>query len=87
MEYEKTILDPCCGSRMIWFDRSCPMAVFGDNRSERHLVTDRSHGNKEGTRSIIISPDLNMDFRALPFSDGSFRREAWVDRTISQAQL
>jgi hypothetical protein len=25
----KTILDPCCGGRMFWFDANHPNAVFG----------------------------------------------------------
>lgn len=41
---EKMILDPCCGSRMMWFDRESPCVVFGDNRSETLVVSDRSHG-------------------------------------------
>ncbi|MFI7931290.1 SAM-dependent methyltransferase, partial [Acinetobacter baumannii] len=24
------ILDPCCGSRMMWFDRNNPNVVYGD---------------------------------------------------------
>jgi ribonucleoside-diphosphate reductase alpha chain len=29
-----TVLDPCCGSRMMWFDKEDPRVVFGDRRSE-----------------------------------------------------
>lgn len=68
----KTILDPCCGGRMFWFDRSHPNAVFGDARSESIIVTDRSH-DPEGTRTLNIEPDILMDFRDLPYPDGSFK--------------
>lgn len=73
----KPILDPCCGSRMMWFDRQNPDVVFGDQRSEIITVTDRSHGNASGVRSIDISPDTLMDFRALPFPDGAFKLVAF----------
>lgn len=28
------ILDPCCGSRMMWFDRQHPAVIYGDRRAE-----------------------------------------------------
>lgn len=65
-------LDPCCGSRMMWFDRQDPRVVFGDCRAESLSVTDRSHGRVNGRRTITIAPDTILDFRALPFPDGSF---------------
>jgi len=67
------VLDPCCGSRMMWFDRADPRCLFGDVRSESITVTDRSHGNVNGTRTLNVEPDTMMDFRALPFADASFR--------------
>lgn len=60
----KRVLDPCCGSRMMWFDRKHPDAVFGDQRSESHVLCDG--------RKLHIKPDALMDFRALPFADNSF---------------
>lgn len=67
------VLDPCCGSRMMWFDRQNPTVLFGDCRSETLTVPDRSHGRADGKRIIYVHPDMRMDFRALPFPDGSFR--------------
>lgn len=64
------VLDPCCGSRMFWFDRQDPRAVFGDIRAERHRLTDKSSSG--GARELIIAPDLQMDFRAIPFPDDTF---------------
>lgn len=69
---EARVLDPCCGSRMMWLDRRNPDVVFGDIRRETVTVTDRSHGNAAGTRTLCIEPDALMDFRALPYPDGSF---------------
>lgn len=68
----KRVLDPCCGSRMFWFDKQNPDVVFGDRRSETITVTDRSH-REDGTRTLHIEPDQLMDFRALPFADGTFK--------------
>lgn len=56
----------------MWFDRSHPGVVFGDHRNEVLTVKDCSHGNENGTRTLRIEPDTLMDFRALPFSDGTF---------------
>lgn len=50
----RRVLDVCCGSRMMWFDRQHPDAVFGDQRSETLTVTDRSHGRNDGTRTLRI---------------------------------
>ncbi len=60
-----TVLDPCCGGRMMWFNRQDQRALFGDIRSENHTLCDG--------RAFNITPDLNMDFRAMPFPDESFR--------------
>lgn len=77
MSTAKRILDPCCGSRMMWFDRGRPGVVFGDIRNETLVVPDRSHGRPDGKRTIHIHPDVTMDFRALPFPDNSFRLVAF----------
>lgn len=77
LETEKRVLDPCCGSRMMWFDREHPDALYGDKRSETLTVIDRSHGRMDGTRTLHISPDVRLDFRNLPFADGSFKLVAF----------
>jgi len=69
----KRVLDPCCGSRMFWFDRQHPDVVFGDCRYETLTVTDRSHGNASGVRTLRIEPDVLLDFRSLPYPDGTFK--------------
>lgn len=66
------ILDPCCGPRMMWADKADPRVVFGDIRREVITVTDRSHGNQSGTRTLRIEPDTLIDFRAMPFADSAF---------------
>lgn len=66
------VLDPCCGTRMMWFDKHNRDVLFGDQRSETITVTDRSHGNESGTRTLVIEPDALIDFRYLPYPDQSF---------------
>lgn len=70
------VLDPCCGSRMMWFDRGHPDVVFGDRRSETLTVTDRSH-REDGTRTLHVTPDVLLDFRDLPYPDGAFKLVAF----------
>ena len=77
MEQVKLMLDPCCGSRMMWFDSVNPDVCFGDMRNETHVLTDRSHGKLDGTRTIVIEPDSMMDFRNLPHADASFHLVAF----------
>lgn len=74
---EAQILDPCCGSRMMWADRNNPSVIFGDCRSETIVVTDRSHGKKDGTRTLKIEPDVMLDFRSLPYPDSTFKLVAF----------
>lgn len=67
---KKPVLDACCGSRMFWFDREDDRTVFVDKRRESHTLNDKSSCG--GTRELIIDPDLQADFTALPFLDESF---------------
>lgn len=64
------VLDACCGSRMFWFDKTDERAMFIDKRREKHTLLDSS--SKHGSRTLIVDPDIQADFKALPFADGSF---------------
>ena len=59
------VLDPCCGSRMFWFDRKNDDVIFGDKRSENHVLCDG--------RTLRIEPDVLLDFTELPYGDSSFK--------------
>lgn len=72
VDIKQRVLDPCSGSRMMWADRENQDVIFGDCRRETITVTDRSHGNADGTRTLRIEPDTLIDFRALPYADGTF---------------
>jgi SAM-dependent methyltransferase len=65
-----TILDVCCGSRMFWFDREHPTALYIDTRCERHTLPDAS--SRGGSRELDIAPDIIADFGSLPFPADSF---------------
>lgn len=55
---------------MFWFDRKNPDAVFVDKRRETHSLADSSSAG--GRRMLVIDPDIQADFTALPFEDESF---------------
>lgn len=61
----------------MWFDRAHPDVIFGDVRTEMLTVMDRSHGRQGGTRVLNVAPDVTLDFRALPYADGSFNLVAF----------
>ena len=58
------VLDPASGSRMFYFDKADERVLFGDIRSERHVLCDG--------RALDVNPDALMDFRDLPFEDSTF---------------
>lgn len=62
---DKLILDACCGSRMMWFDKQNPLAVFMDIRDEECTLCDG--------RNLEVHPDVVGDFRNIPFEDATFR--------------
>lgn len=65
MKNDKYILDACCGSRMFWFDKNHPNAIYMDNRE---VETELCDGRK-----LEVKPDIVGDFRQMPFKDNSFK--------------
>lgn len=61
----KKILDACCGSRMMWFNKKYPHTLYIDNRVMP--PTKQTNG-----ATIEVSPDVVMDFRNLDLLDDSF---------------
>lgn len=55
---------------MFWFDRNNPEVIFCDMRRENHQLKDSS--STGGTRTLVIDPNLQADFTALPFPDNCF---------------
>ena len=58
------VLDVTAGSRMMWFDKTDGRATFGDIRCETLTACDG--------RSIVVDPDVLLDFRHLPYPDEVF---------------
>lgn len=58
------ILDCCCGSRMMWFNKNNPLATFMDIRNEDCYLTDG--------QLVMVHPNIIGDFTAMPFPDESF---------------
>ena len=65
------VLDVCCSTRSFWFDPSDPRALYCDKRKEE--IVRKDSGSKTGFRKLIINPDYQCDFTALPFPDNTFR--------------
>lgn len=63
----KHILDATCGSRTMWFDKECPLAVYMDKREEKLEGIWADH---EG--NLSVNPDVVADFTKIPFPDFSF---------------
>ena len=61
----KRVLDACCGSRMFYFDRENPDVIFADNREVETTLCDG--------RSLLVKPDVLMDFRDMPYQDNVFK--------------
>ncbi len=68
---DKHILDATCGSRTIWFQKECPMAVYMDCREEHDTAIWRSTKN-DSVRTLNVDPDVIADFTAMPFEDNTF---------------
>lgn len=67
----KHILDATCGSRTIWFQKECPIAVYMDCREEHDTVIWKSAKNNS-VRKLDVIPDVVADFTQMPFKDNSF---------------
>ena len=50
---------------MMWFDKQDQRVLFGDQRTESHVLSDG--------RALEIKPDVKLDFTNLPFPDNSFK--------------
>ena len=61
---DNLILDACCGSKMMWFNKQHPNVIYADHRNETHILCDG--------RSLEIKPDIEMNFTSMPFDDNTF---------------
>ncbi len=64
------VLDACCGTRAMWFNKQDARAIFVDCRTEQiHIAPGRAYKNGA---VLEVRPDLEADFASLPFDDESF---------------
>ena len=67
MNKRMKILDVCCGSKMFWYDKQEPHTTYMDIRKAVYTAIDR--GNE---RKIEINPDIQADWKNIPFDDETF---------------
>lgn len=79
------ILDACCGSRMMWFDKSDRRTVFMDKRCETHHIDIGTPGTI-GRTPVVVNPDVVADFANLPFLDESFQMVVFDPPHIEQLE-
>lgn len=58
------ILDVCCGSKMFWYDKQEEHTTYMDIR--------RHHEELPTGHVIDVDPDVQADFRHIPFDDETF---------------
>lgn len=63
----QTVLDPCCGGRMFYFDKNHENILYLDKRSETVKMKDRGK-----IRTLQLKPDYLSDFTNLNFLDNTF---------------
>jgi hypothetical protein len=61
---KRLILDPCCGSRMFYFDKQDPRVFFMDIRRVKTKLCDG--------RDFEVDPDIVGDFTQIPFPGNYF---------------
>ena len=61
---QKPVLDPCCGSRMFYFDKQAPYVQYNDNRKVDTTLCDG--------RPLHVNPDDITDVTSLPYADETF---------------
>ena len=63
------IADICCGPKSFWFDKNDERVLFFDKRSGSYPIKpDAGHP----ARTIIVSPDVVMDFEHIPIRCNTF---------------
>lgn len=68
------VLDVCCSARAMWFDAQDSRAMFVDKRTETIVREDmvRKDGTPWRGWTMNTKPDIEADFRNLPFPSDSF---------------
>lgn len=73
----KMILDACCGTRQIWYDKHNPHALYMDKYPRKF---------EDGMgRTCECVPDVVGDFRDMPFANDTFNLVIWDPPHIDHA--
>lgn len=66
------VLDMTAGSRMFWWNKNDPRAIFIDKRDDEYELPDANVTG--GLRRLMIHPDIIVDWRKqqFPFADNTF---------------
>ena len=81
---EPLVLDPCCGSKMFWFDKHDDRAVFADVR-ELHNEVIYFNPDNYNLRLLTVEPDVVADVCHLPFEDEKFYHVVFDPPHLSHA--
>ena len=65
------VLDACCSTRMMWFDKQDARTLYVDRREGTRIIDVGTPGTI-GRTPKTVAPDMMADFRSLPFPDESF---------------
>ena len=65
------VLDPCCGTRMFWFNRTDERVVYNDIRKGVRVIDVGTPGTK-GRKPKVVAPDEIADFRQMAYPDDTF---------------
>lgn len=68
---ETKVLDVCCATRAMWFNKQDDRVLYCDIRKGSRVVDVGTPGTK-GRSDLIVEPDKIEDFRNLSFPDNSF---------------
>jgi SAM-dependent methyltransferase len=66
------VLDACCGTRMMWFDKQDVRALYIDNREGIRIVDNGMTAATKGRKPREVRPDQIADFTKLPFPPETF---------------
>ena len=66
------VLDACCGTRMMWFDKYDARALYVDKRTGTRVIDNGRTAATKGRSPRSVVPDKLADFTRLPFGDETF---------------
>ena len=81
----KKVLDVCCGSRAMWFDKNDKRALYLDKRNKEYNLKSNAAYPNGGV--IKIKPDIVGDFTNIKQPDNSFWHVVFDPPHITQKAI